>query len=149
MNQTTSHYSTKKCVFFQPIYLYILRNNLSCGFSRSTPTYSDLTPIYLNYSPYYITHMSTLCMLKPLSLVYTICSLSLSLSLSLYIYIYIYIYNVFTSNFILYSLTTHPTQHPCLYYIYFMFVLVLYRPTLCSVQRHWSYCCMIKNSPST
>jgi len=92
MNQTTSHYSTKKCVFFQPIYLYILRNNLSCGFSRSTPTYSDLTPIYLNYSPYYITHMSTLCMLKPLSLVYTICSLSLSLSLSLYIYIYIYIY---------------------------------------------------------
>ncbi|RZB58274.1 Clathrin interactor EPSIN 1 isoform B [Glycine soja] len=47
--------------------------------------------------------------------------------------------NSFVSNFILSSLTTHPPQHPHLRYTYFILMLALDRPTLCSVQNRRSY----------
>jgi len=85
-----------------------------------------VTPLHLIYSPYYIIHRSSLYMHKPPK--------------SSFYHLFSYrcyphsLSNVIISNYILSSLTTHPTQHPHLCYAYFMFVLVLYRPTLCPVQ---------------
>ncbi|KEH26935.1 hypothetical protein MTR_6g079600 [Medicago truncatula] len=50
------------------------------------------------------------------------------------------------SNPIPSSLTTHPTQQPHLRYTNLILMLALNRPTLRTIQHHWSDCCPIELS---
>ena len=49
-------------------------------------------------------------------------------------------------NPIMFSLTTHPAQHPHLCYTYLILVLTLNRPTLCTIQQRRSDWCPVELS---
>ena len=108
----------------------------SHSFYRSSYVSSDLTILYLFCSPYYGIYRSFLYVPKPRKPIFH--------HLFYYSWYLNFLSNIVISNSISSCLTTHPTQHSHLRYIYFILVLVLHCPTLCSIHHHWYYRCPIK-----
>ncbi|CAI8599113.1 unnamed protein product, partial [Vicia faba] len=114
---------------------FLMTSLIVLPMSFSTSNY--LTPLHLIYSPYYGIYRSPLYISKPPKFIlHHFFAIGVTLTLS----------NIVIYNFIMSSLTTHPTQRLQLCYIYFILVLVLKRPTFYHIQYYKFYRSPIKLS---